>query len=121
MDRGGDFDLSPGELDRMMESARAASGFLKALSNENRLMILCLLAKGEKSVTELETVLALRQPTVSQQLARLRAEELVTTRRAGKTIYYALASDEARRLMALLYEIFCGPESQPSRREMPGP
>ncbi|MCG8358288.1 MAG: metalloregulator ArsR/SmtB family transcription factor [Kiloniellales bacterium] len=106
-DAGAAIDLASSELEEMMESAKAASDFLKALSNETRLVILCLLADGEKSVTELESILQLRQPTVSQQLARLRADELVSHRRDGKTIYYSLASEEARRVMTLMYEMFC--------------
>ncbi len=97
------------EMKAMMDSAEAASGFLKALANENRLLLLCLLAEGEKSVTELESLLALRQPTVSQQLARLRADNLVNFRRDGKTIYYSLASTNARRVIDLIYEMFCEP------------
>lgn len=97
------------EMAAMMESAVAAGDFLKAMANENRLLLLCLLAFGEKSVTELENTLALRQPTVSQQLARLRADNLVSYRREGKTIYYSLASDEARRVIDLVYELFCAP------------
>ena len=95
------------DLAAMLQGARAASHFLKALSNENRLLLLCLLTEGEKSVSELEAALGLRQPAISQQLARLRAEELVTARRAGKSIYYSLASERARRMMVLLYELFC--------------
>ena len=71
----------------MRGNARRATDFLKALAHESRLMILCILAEGEKSVTELEQELNLRQPTVSQQLARLRADGMVTTRRNGKAIY----------------------------------
>ncbi|MCF1505215.1 ArsR/SmtB family transcription factor [Afifella sp. H1R] len=96
------------ELPSLAEKAAAASAFLKALSHESRLMILCHLADGEKSVTELETLLALRQPTVSQQLARLRLEGLVATRREGKTIFYSLASGRARRLIDVIYDMFCG-------------
>lgn len=95
----------------MMEKARRAADFLKALSHESRLMILCILAEGEKSVTELEHMLALRQPTVSQQLARLRSEGLVSTRRDGKTIYYNLASEEARVIVGAVYQVFCGKKS----------
>ncbi len=90
----------------MVENVGTASNLLKALANENRLRLLCLLAKGERSVTELETTLALRQPTVSQQLARLRADDLVAHRRQGKTIYYSLVSEEARRLMKALDKLF---------------
>ena len=67
------------------------------------------------AVTELESTLQLRQPTVSQQLARLRADELVTHRRDGKTIYYSLASEEARQLMELMYQLFCGPRGKGQR------
>lgn len=97
------------ELERMVGNAKRASEFLKALAHENRLMILCILAEGEKSVSELEGFLALRQPTVSQQLARLRADGLVSTRRDGKTIYYNLASEDARTIIGAIYDVFCRP------------
>ena len=93
--------------DRMLHNARLASEFLKALSHETRLLLLCLLSEKERSVTDLENALALRQPTVSQQLARLRLDGLVTTRREGKTVYYSIADDDIKRVIALLYEIFC--------------
>src|SRR5215813_9091566 len=95
------------ELDRMVDNAKHASDFLKALAHENRLMILCILAEGEKSVSELEDLLSLRQPTVSQQLARLRADGLVSTRRNGKAIFYRLASEEARIVIGSIYDVFC--------------
>ena len=95
------------ELDRMVGNAKRATNFLKALAHESRLMILCILAEGEKSVSELEDLLNLRQPTVSQQLARLRAYGLVSTRREGKAIYYRLASEEARVIIAAIYDVFC--------------
>src|SRR3974390_3724269 len=87
------------DLGRISGNAKKASNFLKALAHESRLMILCILAEGEKSVSELEDLLSLRQPTVSQQLARLRSDGLVSTRRDGKAIYYKLASEEARGLI----------------------
>jgi DNA-binding transcriptional ArsR family regulator len=95
------------ELARMLDHAKRASNFLKALAHESRLIILCILADGEKSVSELEQELNLRQPTVSQQLARLRADGLVSTRRHGKIIYYSLASDEARIVIGAIYDVFC--------------
>ncbi len=95
------------ELEQMMDNARQASDFLKALSHESRLLILCVLAEGEKSVGELEEILSQRQSTVSQQLARLRLEGLVTTRRDGKTIYYSLASDDVSTILKTVYKIFC--------------
>jgi ArsR family transcriptional regulator, virulence genes transcriptional regulator len=98
----------PADAEHMADEAKRAADFLKALAHESRLMILCILAEGEKSVSELEELLALRQPTVSQQLARLRADGLVTTRRAGKTIHYRLASEEARVVVGAVYEMFCG-------------
>lgn len=101
-------EISP-ELDQLMRNARKASDFLKALSHENRLLLLCLLAEGERSVTELENILSLRQPTVSQQLARLRLDDLVTTRRDGKAIYYSLANEHVRRVISLIYDIYCEP------------
>jgi DNA-binding transcriptional ArsR family regulator len=95
------------ELEQMLDNAKRASNFLKALAHESRLIMLCILADGEKSVSELERELNLRQPTVSQQLARLRADGLVSTRRDGKIIYYSLASDEARIVIGAIYDVFC--------------
>jgi DNA-binding transcriptional ArsR family regulator len=97
----------PRDADRMADNAKRASSFLKALAHESRLMILCILAEGEKSVSELEQLLSLRQPTVSQQLARLRAHGLVSTRRDGKIVYYSLASAEARTIIGAIYDVFC--------------
>jgi DNA-binding transcriptional ArsR family regulator len=93
--------------DKMAGSAKRATEFLKALAHEGRLMILCILAEGEKSVSELEELLSLRQPTVSQQLARLRSDGLVAPRREGKTIYYRLASEDARVVVGAVYDVFC--------------
>lgn len=96
------------EIPKGMEAQAAeAAAFLKALAHEGRLMILCHLNQGEKSVTELEKLLSQRQAAVSQQLARLRMEGLVKHRRDGKTIYYSLADDRTRRTIALLYDMFC--------------
>lgn len=98
--------LSP---DEMMVQAQAASNFLKALAHEGRLMILCHLSSGEKSVTELENLLSSRQAAVSQQLARLRLEGLVSCRRDGKTIFYSLSDPKVQRAIALVYDLFCKP------------
>lgn len=99
-------EYSP-QLEMLMRNARSASDFLKAISHENRLLLLCLLSERERSVSELETILSLRQPTVSQQLARLRYDDLVTTRRDGKTIYYSIARDDVRKFIKLIYDMFC--------------
>ena len=101
-----DKDLSP-ELARMMKNARAASDFLKALAHESRLVILCLLAERERSVTELEELLSLRQTTVSQQLARLRLDDLVIARRDGKAVYYSLADEDLKQFIRVIYDMFC--------------
>ncbi|MGV6804200.1 MAG: ArsR/SmtB family transcription factor [Ruegeria sp.] len=100
-------DMPQGEMDRMAENAARASNFLKAISHEGRLMILCHLVSGEKSVTELENLLSARQAAVSQQLSRLRLEGLVTPRRDGKVIYYRLADDRPRKMLEKVYEMFC--------------
>jgi ArsR family transcriptional regulator len=92
---------------RIAANAHEAASFLKSLTHPHRLMILCLLDGQERSVSELEERLGLRQPTLSQQLAKLRAEGLVETRRSGKFIYYRLASPEAREVIAVLFQLFC--------------
>ena len=95
------------ELDQMAENARLATNFLKALAHEGRLMLLCHLASGEKSVTELERLLSARQAAVSQQLARLRLEGLVRFRRDGKAMYYRLADERVTRMLETVYDMFC--------------
>lgn len=102
-----DTDVDDALLDEMMDNATIATNYLKAISHEGRLMILCHLATGEKSVTELEELLSARQAAVSQQLGRLRLEGLVTPRREGKTIYYRLTDDKSRKIIGLVYELFC--------------
>lgn len=96
--------------DEMLENAKIATNYLKAISHEGRLMILCHLATGEKSVTALETLLSARQAAVSQQLGRLRLAGLVRPRREGKTIYYSLTDDKSRRIIGLIHELFCKTE-----------
>ncbi len=108
-------EVSP-QLEKIFVSARRASDFLKALAHETRLLLLCLLSERERSVTELENILSLRQPTVSQQLARLRLDGLVTTRREGKTIYYRINDDDIKRVIAVVYDIFCRTDGKEKRR-----
>lgn len=98
-------------MDHMLVQAQAAAAFLKAISHEGRLMILCHLSAGEKSVTELERLLDSRQAAVSQQLARLRLEGLVSCRREGKTIFYSIQDPKVSRTIALVYDMFCKPEA----------
>ena len=87
--------------------ASRASSLLKAMANTSRLLILCHLAEGEKSVGELERLLGLSQSGLSQHLALLRSKGIVATRREAQSIFYSLASKEARAVMATLYEAFC--------------
>ncbi|WP_193140768.1 MULTISPECIES: ArsR/SmtB family transcription factor [unclassified Meridianimarinicoccus] len=104
----GNGDPLPPEM--ATHSAHAAA-FLKALAHEGRLLILCHLNSGERSVTELEKLLGQRQAAVSQQLARLRMEGLVRSRRDGKTIYYSLGDERAERMIGLLYDMFCASDA----------
>jgi DNA-binding transcriptional ArsR family regulator len=95
----------PTSLASMADHVRQASEFLKALAHESRMLILYFLADGEKSVGDLEVLLGQRQSTVSQQLARLRLDGLVTTRRDGKMIYYSLADQNVRSILDALSNI----------------
>ncbi|RII37999.1 ArsR family transcriptional regulator [Pseudooceanicola sediminis] len=99
----------------MAENAKMAASFLKALAHEGRLMILCHLGAGEKSVSELEALLDTRQAAVSQMLARLREEGFVKTRRDGKAVYYSIADPNTVEIIGLLYSLFCAPEGKVER------
>jgi DNA-binding transcriptional ArsR family regulator len=94
-------------LEEMQTAAGRACRLMKVLANPDRLLILCQLSQGERRVGELEALLGIVQPTLSQQLTVLRDEDLVSTRREGKTIHYALTSPKALALMQVLYEQFC--------------
>jgi len=94
--------------------ASEAAAMLKALAHEGRLMILCALAGGERSVSELEEMLGARQAAVSQQLARLRAEGLVAARREGKAMYYRLGDARVAQIIGALHAIYCLPEGAPA-------
>lgn len=109
-----DGDITDADMDKMMASACDASNMLKALSHEGRLMILCHLVTGEKSVTELEELLSARQAAVSQQLGRLRLEGLVTPRREGKAIYYSLTDERPKQILEVIYDLFCTVKKKPS-------
>ena len=96
------------EIEKMQANADQAVGLLKMLSNPTRLMVLCALVSHEHTAGELEELAGLSQSAVSQHLARLRAENLVTTRRDGQKIYYALNDNNARRIIETLHGIYCG-------------
>lgn len=105
-------DAAPGPaaLAQLRASAGRACALLKAMANEDRLLLLCMLAEGERNVGELQAATGIVQPSLSQQLGVLREEGLVQTRREGKFIYYALASTEVLRLMRALHASFCAPQ-----------
>lgn len=95
------------EPSRLYEVAGEASALLTAMANRNRLMILCNLLNGETNVNDLMGKVGMNQSALSQQLARLRAADLVATRRDGQQIFYRLASGEVERVLAVLYDIYC--------------
>ena len=95
------------DIPTMRESASVACGILKVLANEDRLLILCQLSQGARNVGELEELLGIQQPTLSQQLTVLREEKLVMTERKGKFIYYSLASLEAIQIMKTIFSLYC--------------
>lgn len=94
-------------FDELRSSADKASSLMKVLANSDRLMLLCQLSQGEKSVGELEEILDIRQPTLSQQLTVLREAELVATRREGKSIFYNITSQPALAVMRVLSQELC--------------
>ncbi len=107
-------------LEALRDAAEQACALMKVLGNPDRLMLLCELAQGERSVTELQEALGIVQPTLSQQLAVLREEGLVETRREGKNIHYRLVSAQALAVMEVLYRQYCAP-AKTSRTRTPTP
>lgn len=95
-------------IQALIPKAEEAEHFLKAIANAHRLMVLCELHKGEICVTDLQEAVGLSQSALSQHLARLRQDGLVTTRRDSRTIYYSLADERVQRVIALLHDVFCG-------------
>jgi DNA-binding transcriptional ArsR family regulator len=100
------------EMPRILAAAQKASGLLRVLANENRLLLMCQLSQGEKSVGELEVLLGIRQPTLSQQLGIMREEGLVATRRAGKQVIYRVSNEDALQILQTLYRLYCQPAQQ---------
>lgn len=98
-------------IENMQEHAADAAGLMNALGNESRLMILCMLAERERSVGDLNETIPLSQSALSQQLARLRRQGLVQTRREAQTIYYSLGEGPAERIIHLLHDIYCGDDA----------
>lgn len=94
-------------MEVLRDNSERAASLLKSLANPDRLLLLCQLVEGERSVTELEALTGIRQPTLSQQLGVLRIEELVATRRDGKWVYYRIASEDALAILGTLHQIYC--------------
>ncbi len=98
-------------IDELTKKSEEAASLMGLLANPQRLRILCELQSGERSVGELEAVVDLSQSALSQHLAKLRAAEVVKTRRDAQTIHYSLSDERLSRLLAVMYEIFCGPSN----------
>lgn len=107
------------KFERLAPKAEQAEGFLKALANRHRLMILCELHKGEQSVTAIQQTIGLSQSSLSQHLARLREDELVKTRRESQTIFYSLANANVSRVIALLYDLYCAEDCGSAEGDAP--
>ena len=103
------------DTDAMRRAAEQACALMKALSNPDRLLLLCELGNGERNVGELQEAVGIVQPTLSQQLAVLREEQLVETRREGKNIYYRVASAQAQAVLQVLYAQFCARPTRAGR------
>ncbi|MFN0301680.1 MAG: ArsR/SmtB family transcription factor [Burkholderiales bacterium] len=106
---------APLDADALRANSVRAAALLKAMSNPARLIVLCQLAEGEKSVGDLEQIVGLSQSGLSQHLAVLRHERIVATRRVAQTIFYSLAGNEARAIMDTLFELFCSKAARPAR------
>lgn len=100
------------EIEALEAKAGQASNLLGAMANEKRLMILCELLDGEKSVSELALLLDVRPSTISQHLTLLRKDRLVATRREAQSLFYSLAGDEARAILDALYRLYCEPQAK---------
>ncbi|GLQ55116.1 ArsR/SmtB family transcription factor [Devosia nitrariae] len=101
-------ELSP-ETRAIKGKVDEASAFLKKLANPDRLLVVCALVEGERSVRELEDLLDIRQPGLSQQLAELRAADMITGRKDGKAVFYSLADPKVKAIIGTMYDLFCGP------------
>jgi DNA-binding transcriptional ArsR family regulator len=105
------------DTEKLAQAANEAAELLSALANSNRLMILCNLLNGEMAVLPLAEAVGMNQSALSQQLARLRALKLVSTRRDGRTIYYSVASEKVARILEQLYDMYCAPADTRARSE----
>ena len=108
------------DVNELTERSQEVASYLKVLANPSRLLILCELNQGERSVSALETAVGLAQSALSQHLAKLRESGIVATRRDAQTIYYRLADPKVERMMGTLYELFCAPQAVSSRTKSRG-
>jgi len=115
-----DSKTSP-SLDKLKIKAPEVAEFLRLFANGNRLILLCHIAQKERSVTDIQNDLGIKQPGLSQQLAELRQSGLVKTRRDSRLIYYSIADEKARAVMDLLYGLFCDPDRQDTGRSLFAP
>lgn len=99
--------MTPRSIEQMRQNATAAEDLLKSLANANRLMVLCHLVNGERNVGELEQLVGLSQSSLSQHLAKLKEQGIVTSRKEGTTVFYRLRSDQAVRVLELLHRLYC--------------
>ena len=111
-------ELAAPAASQMAAHAADAAGLMKALGNESRLMILCMLAEAERSVSDLNAMIPLSQSALSQQLARLRKQGLVKTRRESQAIFYSLASGPTDQVIHLLHNIYCGIDDSAAKEEL---
>jgi DNA-binding transcriptional ArsR family regulator len=95
------------DVEQMREAAAKATAMLRVLANEDRLLLLCQLTQGEACVSDLQKLLGIGQPTLSQQLGVLRTEQIVTTRREGKKIFYRVSDARVVSVLATLYGLYC--------------
>lgn len=91
----------------MLDNAAEAADFLKKVANPNRLMIVCALVDGERSVRDLEDTLGIRQPGLSQQIAELREAGLIAGRKESKSVFYRLADERVAEFVAMMHRMFC--------------
>ena len=111
------FDFAKFDVTRFEESAEAAAKLLKALANERRLMILCKLVEwGEANVSALAEAVGLTQSALSQHLAKMRDENIVTFRRESQVLWYRIADPRIEQMLATLHKLYCDPPKRPSRR-----
>ena len=107
--------MSVNDLDLLQQKAAQAAALLRSMANAKRLLVLCNLIDGERSVGELAAIVALSPAALSQHLGKMRALDLVATRRSSQTIFYRLASSEVRQVLQTLYSIYCAPEGTPQK------